>query len=125
MADISFGNASAGLTRAMGAFRGVSSGNPTLLTTFPSWNVASITRSSQGVYVVTLNDYSNGSEYMAFVSGYGTLGDTPSLTPGDDEHSHNLAVKTNSSANTITINVKNNDTNSDRDPYEIYFVVYG
>ena len=65
------------------------------------------------MYVVTLNDYSNGSEYVGFVSGYGTLGDTPSLTSGgDDEHSHNLAVKTNTShLNTITINVKNNDNN--------------
>ena len=71
-----------------------------------------------------MNDYSNSGEYMAFVSGYG-LQNLTHLTPGDDEHSHNFAVKTNVSANTITINVKNNDTNSDRDPYEIYFVVYG
>ena len=124
MAEISFGNASAGLTRAMGAFRGVSSGTPSMISGFPNWNVASVTRSSQGVYVVTMNDYSNGGEYMAFVSGYG-LQNSTHLTPGDDEHSHNFAVKTNISANTITINVKNNDTNSDRDPYEIYFVVYG
>lgn len=127
-ADTNWANVSAPVCRALGAFRGVSSGNPSLQTmgpSFPSWNIASITRSSTGVYYVTLNDWANGGNYMALVSSYGKLGDSPSQTSSDAEHSNNDAVKIDTSNNRIYLTFKDNDTNTAKDPFEVYFYVYG
>ena len=75
-ADVHWANVAAPVCRALGAFRGVSSGNPSLLTmNHPSWNVASVTRSGTGRYYVTLNEWANGGNYLALVSSFGRQGD--------------------------------------------------
>ena len=125
-ANVAWANVAAPVCRALGAFRGTSSGNPSLLTmNHPSWNVASVTRSGTGRYYVTLNEWANGGNYLAVVSSFGRQGDSASQNTTDDEHSNNHAVKIDTSNNRIYLTFKDNDKNNNKDPYEVYFYVYG
>lgn len=88
------------------------------------FNIASITRSGEGLYTVSLSNTSTftlGDSY-GFVMGYGKSGDTPSQTFGDDEFTNNWGIKVKTS--NIEINSKDNDTNGDQDFYKAYFVLF-
>ena len=89
-----------------------------------SFNIASITRGSEGVYTISLSNTSTftlGDSY-GFVMGYGRQGDTPSQTAGDDEFTQNWGIKVKTS--NIEINCKDNNTDGDRDLYKAYFVLF-
>ena len=89
-----------------------------------SFNIASITRGSEGVYTINLSNTSTFTleESYGFVTGYGRQGDTPSETAGDDEFTGNWGIKVKSA--NIEINFKDNNTDGNRDLYKAYFVLF-
>ena len=109
------------IVKAHCRFRGTASGNATILT--PSYNVSSINRNSTGAYTVNLSDALTQGSALPFIAGYGNLGDSPSYSPTDAEHSLNVATKVD--GYTMKVTFKDNDDNDNQDPYEAYFIVFG
>ena len=95
--------------------------NPTIADSF---NIASITRGSEGVYTISLSNTSTFTleDSYGFVMGYGRQGDTPSQTAGDNEFTQNWGIKVKTS--NIEINCKDNNDDNDRDLYKAYFVLF-
>jgi hypothetical protein len=111
------------VTRAMCMFDCASTGAPTIRT--PRLNVASVTRSQAGIYIVTLEEGLGAGKGVPMVSSYGRAGDAPSYNPTDAEFTNNMGAKHNTSADSYTLGFKDNDTNTNDDPYTVYFVVFG
>jgi hypothetical protein len=109
------------IVKAHCRFRGTTSGTTSVLS--PSYNVSSITRNATGAYTVNLTDTLTSGTALPFIAGYGNRGDTPSYSPTDAEHSLNVATKVDGTAMKVTF--KDNDDNTNQDPYEAYFVVFG
>jgi hypothetical protein len=88
-------------------------------------NIASITRNSEGVYTVTLDNTSTFtlSTSIASVTGYGQAGDNPSQNAGDNEFTRNWGVKVNGS--NIEINSKDNNRDDDADFEVCYLMIFG
>jgi len=90
-------------------------------------NVSGVTRSQKGRFTVSLTstDGFTLSYGMGFAAGYGRNGATdngPGTNMGDAEFSFNTGVKVKTS--NVEINVKDNNADNDRDPYEVYFVLF-
>jgi len=109
------------IVKAHCRFRGTTSGTTSVLS--PSYNVSSITRNSTGAYTVNLTDTLTSGTALPFIAGYGNRGDTNSQSPTDEEFSLNVATKVDGTAMKVTFKDNNSDTN--QDPYEAYFVVFG
>jgi len=90
-------------------------------------NVSGVTRSQKGRFTVSLT-YTDGftlSSGLGFAAGYGRNGATdagPGTNIGDNEFTFNVGVKVKST--NVEINVKDNNNDSDRDPKEVYFVLF-
>ena len=117
------------LLQASVTFRG--RGSSGTVTIIEEGNVSSVTRSSTGVYVITLNWAQSifgfdARESIPFCSSYAR--DEGGTTPGDNEYTNNIAVERSSVTSTsaqYTVNFKDNNTDGDTDPYEAYFAVWG
>jgi hypothetical protein len=95
--------------------------NPSTSNTF---NIASITRVSEGAYAVTLSNTTTFSMSNAYavVGGYGRSGDNDSQNSGDNEFTCNWGVKVSST--NILINSKDNNGDTDFDFEVCYLQVY-
>lgn len=86
-----------------------------------AYNVASVTRENTGVYRVSFeNTIFQG---LPFVMSYGVLGNFSSRNPGDDEFTNNMGARLGFSH--VDINFKDNNTDTNRDPYIAYVIIVG
>ena len=95
-------------------------------TTSQGFNVGSVTRNSEGVYTISLASTSGFtlSQSFANIIGFGRSGDANSYNNvGDNEFTCNWAIKVNSS--NIEFNSKDNNSDTDKDFYKAYFILFG
>ena len=119
------------LTRAMCRVEITNSG-PAVTAKEPKINVASVTRSGAGIYIINLQDALSDWDGVAMVSAYGRWQSTSpyynNLSAGDNEYTHNIGVNAsnaNGGSPSVTVNFKDNNSDTDRDPYVFYFVMFG
>jgi len=111
------------VTRAMCRFTVSTSYVPSINN--PQVNVATVSRSAQGIYTVTLEDDLGIQKGLPIISSYGRANDSPSYYPSDAEFTSNMAAKHNTTADSYTLGFKDNDRNDNDDPYMVHFVVFG
>ena len=88
------------------------------------FNISGVTRNSTGVYTVSFSNTSTFTleDSYAMVQGYGRS-DNASSNAGDNAFTQNWGTKVK--ASNVEINSKDNDSNTDTDPYRIYFTLFG